>query len=330
MSILLDAVIKSKQQTTHIDPVLTPRQQYEQLHKNDFSMVKIIAILSTIMVAVVFAWWLSSTKKEGLSPQSASINIPVAHEQQSKIKDKLQAEVELAGKSALPIAEVYSGSSEEKAAKPSSAVVKKQDIIPSNVADDVTAEQADVTESKPIILGRQPSANELAQIQSKLTQPPESFSQRSALSKKQQQQLSLEALKRQIAVAASEVGLKTSEQQNQAQLVQELNAALRQTERKKSIAQDEKLDVMNGNKLATQYTKVPTYGELPVGIQLQVPEFTINAHMYSSVPSQRRLNIDGRQLKEGDTIKGDLKILEIRPRDVVLDISGHHFKVAAM
>ncbi|WP_076542491.1 general secretion pathway protein GspB [Shewanella sp. UCD-KL21] len=76
--------------------------------------------------------------------------------------------------------------------------------------------------------------------------------------------------------------------------------------------------------------KIPKYGELPASVQLQVPEFNIQAHVYSSDANNRWLNIDGAELQEGDVISGKLKIIEIRPRDVILEIDGSEFKVPAI
>ncbi|WP_144210245.1 general secretion pathway protein GspB [Shewanella donghaensis] len=80
----------------------------------------------------------------------------------------------------------------------------------------------------------------------------------------------------------------------------------------------------------TKKDDIPKYGELPASVQLQVPEFNIQAHVYSSDATNRWLNVDGAELQEGDMISGKLKIIEIRPRDVVLEIDGSEFKVPAI
>ena len=76
--------------------------------------------------------------------------------------------------------------------------------------------------------------------------------------------------------------------------------------------------------------QIPSYGDLPASVQLQVPEFNINAHVYSSEPNNRWLNVDGVELQQGDMIKNKLTIIEIRPRDIVLDINGEQFRVPAI
>jgi general secretion pathway protein B len=80
----------------------------------------------------------------------------------------------------------------------------------------------------------------------------------------------------------------------------------------------------------TQDKDYPKYGQLPANLQLQVPEFSVVAHVYSSNASNRWLNVDGAELQEGDKIQDKLTLIEIRPRDIVLEIQGTKFKVPAI
>ena len=341
MSILLDAVTKSKQQQTEVvDPALSPRQQYAQLHTNNSFFVKLVVFAVAIIVAVIAAWWVAT---DGVVSQQQVINqpqnnvMPAVSSTSTLVEQEPSStsDVELAGKSALPIAQVYSGSTPQPAVQApnaSSAAVVHSPV--ETVAASQPKPQPIVSDSEraiqqPIILGRQPTKDELAVIHADKNNSPAKLSE-SELSKKQQQQLALEALKRQLAAAASDVGLKTQEQQKQDELVKEIDTKLRNTEHQKSVRLSDKNDPMMQDLPKTKYQNVPSYGELPAGVQLQVPEFTISAHMYSTVPSQRRLSVNGQELKEGDKIKGKLKILEIRPRDVVLEIAGEKFKVPAI
>ncbi|RYV01070.1 hypothetical protein SOPP22_16025 [Shewanella sp. OPT22] len=355
MSILLDAVTKSKQQQTDvIDPALTPRQQYAELHRNDNLPVKIVVSVLVLLLAIAAAWWLARSHstatvqaqnpsvKEAVKPTTPQKNTLVKPAQ-TKIKN-----VEIAGKSALPISQVYSPTTVQARPKPVSIqtannagttierspapnTLFNQDSQQQNVP---SREQNSSNEQslphKPIILGRQPSEDELARIHADTKSNPAASNTEPTLTNQQQQKLSLEALKRQIDAAATDVGLKTQKQHNQDELVKEIDAKLRNTEREKSIQASDKKDSMMTGLPQTKYPNVPNYGELPAGVQLQVPEFSINAHMYSSIPSQRRLSVNGQELKESDKIGGKLKILEIRPRDVVLEIAGEKFRVPAM
>ncbi|MBM7073353.1 general secretion pathway protein GspB [Shewanella sp. 202IG2-18] len=355
MSILLDAVTKSKQQQTDvIDPALTPRQQYAELHRNDNLPVKIVVSVLVLLLAIAAAWWLArSHNTAAVQAQKTSVKesvksatlkkAPQVELAKAKIKN-----VEIAGKSALPISQVYSPTTVQARPKPVSvqtannAGTTTEPLPTPNTLSNQAAEQQNVSLSeqnssseqslphKPIILGRQPSEDELAIIHADTKSNPAASNTESTLTNQQQQKLSLEALKRQIDAAATDVGLKTQKQHNQDELVKELNEKLRNTEREKSIQASDKKDSMMTGLPKTKYPNMPSYGELPAGVQLQVPEFSINAHMYSSIPSQRRLSVNGQELKEGDKIGGKLKILEIRPRDVVLEIAGEKFRVPAM
>ena len=346
MSILLDAVTKSKHKHTEVaDPALSPRQQYAQLHQQNAPYVKIGLFIIGLIIAVSLAWWLASSGNETQqvvehqAHSSAPAEANKSSQPVSKVSNKANG-VELAGVSALPIAQVYSApkiepytSSQIHANEPVH-LTSKQESKPSATVNEKTdkpsTSHSDEVHHQPIILGRQPTEDELAVIHAESKKNPSQELSAKALTEKQQQQLSLEALKRQLAAAASDVGLKTKEQQKQDELVKELDTELRKTEHQKSVRSSDKNDPMMQNLPKTKYQNVPTYGELPAGVQLQVPEFTISAHMYSTVPSQRRLSVNGRELKEGDKIKGKLKILEIRPRDVVLEIAGEKFKVPAI
>lgn len=344
MSILLDAVTKSKQQQSDvIDPALSPRQQYALRYQKNSLPLKIGLFLIAIVIAVICAWWFAkvqSTDKSQVVAQKQAdpVKIPLKQEQRpkpvapQKLEQSRASDVKLAGKSALPIAQVYSGSNYQT---PEQTPMNKSEPIesPEPSAQPQMSKPSDLNSDslnqQPIILGRQPSEDELAIIHSHVQKNTAPNPQPKSLTE-QQQQLSLETLKRKIAAAASDVGLKTKEQQQRDELVKEIDTQLRNTEYRKSVQSSAKNDSMMQGLPRSKYSGVPSYGELPAGVQLQVPEFNIGAHMYSTNPSQRRLSVNGQELKEGDKIKGKLKILEIRPRDVVLEVAGEKFKVPAI
>ncbi|WP_245335236.1 general secretion pathway protein GspB [Shewanella sp. WXL01] len=119
------------------------------------------------------------------------------------------------------------------------------------------------------------------------------------------------------------------EQAERNNLMLAFEAALKEVEYEQSANQSvtaEQLDPIP----KTQDKVLPSYGDLPASVQLQVPEFNIVAHVYSSEPAQRWLNVDGAELQQGDKIGGKMTIIEIRPRDVILDIDGTEFKVPAI
>ncbi|GAB1072793.1 MAG: general secretion pathway protein GspB [Shewanella algae] len=138
----------------------------------------------------------------------------------------------------------------------------------------------------------------------------------------------LESLKRQVNEAAEDVGLSSVESRRQDELVAQFQAALADVEHRHSA--EKPVSPPELDPIPKAEEEVPPYGGLPAGLQLQVPEFEISAHVYASEPSKRWLNVEGAELQEGDSIKGQLKIVEIRPRDVVLEIQGQKFRVPAI
>jgi general secretion pathway protein B len=145
-------------------------------------------------------------------------------------------------------------------------------------------------------------------------------------------QAEIEALRLQINAAANEVDFasvsapKVDQSNN---LLAAFKTALEDVEYERSVNQQvtqEKLDPIP----RPSNQQIPKYGDLPASIQLQVPEFNINAHVYSSEPNNRWLNVDGVELQQGDMINNKLTIIEIRPRDIVLEISGQQFRVPAI
>jgi general secretion pathway protein B len=142
----------------------------------------------------------------------------------------------------------------------------------------------------------------------------------------------LEALRLQVNAAAEDVdfaSVKAPSIKEQSNLIAAFETALKDVEYEQSANQQvtsAKLDPIP----RPSNQQIPKYGDLPASVQLQVPEFNINAHVYSTEPSNRWLNVDGVELQQGDMIKNKLTIVEIRPRDIVLEIDGEQFRVPAI
>ncbi|HBF47210.1 MAG TPA: general secretion pathway protein GspB [Shewanella frigidimarina] len=142
----------------------------------------------------------------------------------------------------------------------------------------------------------------------------------------------LEALRLQVNAAAEDVdfaSVKAPSIKEQSNLIAAFETALKDVEYEQSANQQvtsAKLDPIP----RPSNQQIPKYGDLPASVQLQVPEFNINAHVYSTEPNNRWLNVDGVELQQGDMIKNKLTIVEIRPRDIVLEIDGEQFRVPAI
>ncbi len=335
MSILLDAVTRSKQQEldSSIDPVLTPRAQYDNFaHRGTRSILLVLGCLIILLLGVI-AWltrsyFISSSHQVEQREDRQTIQA-ISSPLESKPVHTTEADnagrgdgISLAGKVALPIARQMPAFSREESiatvtadarssvnvvspAKTSNEALRQSVLEASKTID---SGDYQLSSNEPIILGAH--ANDRGQ----------------AL---------LDSLKYQVNVAADEVGMQQltdkeqKEYQSENNLLAAFEAALKEVEIENSVAAPvtpAKLDPIPTPKP----DELPKYGQLPAGIQLQVPEFNINAHVYSSVASNRWLNVDGNELQEGDMIGGKLTIVEIRPRDVVLSIQDTEFKVPAI
>ncbi|ACJ27923.1 General secretion pathway protein B [Shewanella piezotolerans WP3] len=341
MSILLDAVTRDKQQSQAIqhDVVMTPRAPY-QTHDNEYRTAKRIALFVGLFLSVIgLAWMLSQVLlTPAVNSQNAQQTIsdtsPIESQQQtaqfvSSERPFNAAGVKLAGKVALPVAQAMpnaevssyqrqptsvnetvdnsggvkaSGNSEQQDLL--AAVLKAQKSVEADAANRVDSTESNSGDAEPIILGA--NANQRGQDM-------------------------LASLQYEVDLAAADVGLdRQAKPQKDNNLVAAFEAALKAVERENSVATPVTQPDLDPIPTTPKSDAIPKYGQLPAGLQLQVPEFNINAHVYSSVADNRWLNVDGKELQQGDMIQGKLTVVEIRPRDVVLSIEGTKFKVPAI
>lgn len=335
MSILLDAVMRAKQQEQPLDAIITPRAQYQAMNRTRHLGLKLALFVTLLVLAVLAAWLLSSVSplrpnalKAPLSeptvtrqPDALALMSPskVSHSQQANsspqanVADTTQPaspNVQLAGKVALPVPIARPMGYQAQAVQVSEQANLAQGSRTIAMATQVTDNAA----QEPIILG--------------------------ANSNQRGQDL-LNSLQAQVDEAAKDVGFSNStnarghnapvsqSEPPSDNLLAAFEAALKAVEIDKAVATpvtEPKLDPIPEPSADT----LPKYGQLPASVQLQVPEFTILAHVYASNPDKRWLNVDGAELQQGDMIGDALRIIEIRPRDVVLEVAGTEFKVPAI
>ncbi|MEC4726668.1 general secretion pathway protein GspB [Shewanella sp. D64] len=326
MSILLDAVTRAKQQSSDInlDPVLTPRAQYKQLSKTQNKGLLVLLTVIILTLLVVIAWISRDQPPESVTdvtiePQAVELVVPAMaqnHVAQDEELNLSRGGIQLAGKVALPIASImpmrYQEPTEPKSV---SASVSRS---PASFGDQAVSE--------PIILGA--NANHKGQeLLASLKYQVDSAAEDLGLSYAASKPVAESEPKTKLSPSQSETSPR--DYQSEGNLLAAFEAALKEIEISKSVATpvtEPKLDPIP----TPQQDTLPKYGQLPAGLQLQVPEFSIKAHVYASDPNNRWLNVDGAELQQGDTIGGKLEIIEIRPRDVVLSIQGTKFKVPAI
>lgn len=68
---------------------------------------------------------------------------------------------------------------------------------------------------------------------------------------------------------------------------------------------------------------------LPASIRKQLPPLTVAVHAYSDTPQERLVSINGRMLREGDTLAPDLRLEQITPEGMIFTFRGYRFQRAA-
>ncbi|WP_153915308.1 general secretion pathway protein GspB [Shewanella sp. TC10] len=352
------------------DAVLTPRANYQTAASHNAWLkyvVLFLVILVGIASAWGLSKLISpaSSTNETSKPVITAVNDLVngSHAQNTAMNETtaspVATEVRIANKVALPIAKplsqlnsstqfVSNQTASTKVQQPSTDVVydyrlnnNRGEVTPSPSKPEPASQSAPTT-SKVVSSNTSSDSNSdrqltAAELQALYGDDAIILGANSNYKKPSQ----LDALRMKVSAAASDVNYEQQSQQTPSQtstnsnadnsnnLMAAFEAALKEVEYESSAnapVTEEKLDpIPTPNK-----DDIPPYGQLPASVQLQVPEFNIQAHVYSSAAENRWLNVDGKELQEGDSIKGRLEIIEIRPRDVVLEIDGSRFKVPAI
>jgi len=363
MSILLDAVTRNKQQQTSPlpDAVLTPRASYPTARKPAFPVAKLSLLAVAVALGVGIAWGVANWQQHAgqrvtavpssinsnaitnssvkNTPQTASA-VPQSDEGVRALSGAATSAALLAGGTEQTTAESSGFRLAGKVALPRAQVLNEapanvQSYLNPNISSVPTTASASADPSYDDYLATSAALDETTRTQSSQVEQvaPQDTSESEPImlgaNANRQGLATLEALREQVNAAAADVGLETAQSRKEDELVANFQDALKDVEYVKAAktpVTEPKLDPIP----KVENDDIPKYGQLPAGLQLQVPEFNIVAHVYSTDASQRWLNVDGAELQEGDKIGGKLKIIAIRPRDVVLEIQGTQFRVPAI
>ena len=72
-------------------------------------------------------------------------------------------------------------------------------------------------------------------------------------------------------------------------------------------------------------TTLTTFADLPPDVRSALPELTIAAHYYSNNPSTRMASINGRVMRQGQTVTNDLVLDEIIREGVIFTFRKYRF-----
>lgn len=73
--------------------------------------------------------------------------------------------------------------------------------------------------------------------------------------------------------------------------------------------------------------RLRTLAELPDDLRSSVPQLAFGGSVYSDMPAQRMVILNGQVLREGDALTNELQIEQIRPRSAVLRVRGQRFEM---
>lgn len=76
-------------------------------------------------------------------------------------------------------------------------------------------------------------------------------------------------------------------------------------------------------------TKPVASSALPASIRKQLPPLSVAVHAYSDIPQDRLVSINGRMLREGDTLAPDLRLEQITPEGMIFTYRGYRFQRSA-
>jgi len=68
------------------------------------------------------------------------------------------------------------------------------------------------------------------------------------------------------------------------------------------------------------------FDELPVQIQREIPEMSVQLHAYSSKPDERLVYINAIRRQEGESVMPGLRLEQITPDGMIFSYKGYRFK----
>lgn len=97
----------------------------------------------------------------------------------------------------------------------------------------------------------------------------------------------------------------------------------------RSVAAKPREEAIATLQMATDQAAPLASGDLPLAIRQQLPPMTVAVHLYSSTPRDRLASINGRTLREGDSLTPDLKLERITPEGMIFSFRGYRFQRGA-
>ena len=78
----------------------------------------------------------------------------------------------------------------------------------------------------------------------------------------------------------------------------------------------------------TAPAELVSIAELPLAVQREIPDIIFSSHIYADDSALRMVNINGQNIREGDTITDGIKLVEISEEGVVLGYRHYTFAMS--
>lgn len=89
------------------------------------------------------------------------------------------------------------------------------------------------------------------------------------------------------------------------------------------------LDAADEAEASPYQGRVPHLVEMPMSLQRRIPDLVFNSHVYASEPSRRRVMINNRTLRTGDSFSG-IRVERITEDGVELSMDSQRFRVGVV
>lgn len=80
---------------------------------------------------------------------------------------------------------------------------------------------------------------------------------------------------------------------------------------------------------SVSHSDIPRVSDKPHEFQIRIPDMAFNSHIYTDIPSARRVMINNIYLKEGQTFSG-MKVEKIIEDGIILSLEGQSFKMGVL
>lgn len=126
------------------------------------------------------------------------------------------------------------------------------------------------------------------------------------------------AIPSELAAPATKPEQGTSSPQTASDAVSDRSITAKSVKTEKTAQPASVQQAMADSAIKTENKRIHTMAELPAAVRSAMPSLAFSFHVYASDPSRRTIIINGRRLREGQSLNKDIRLLNITPEGVEL------------